>query len=160
MSSSGQVLQRVHMGRQQKTTATAAIAGVKVKITLAAAAATAAGRRIFLQNVKGKNVDVCDPGAENRAEAGDAIGAAVGVGVGAGAGVGVGAAAVASVAVGGSGVVPALGFVKPSSSELSFLDKTPQQQQQQQQQQTTTCQWGANLELQVAFLNAADTYVL
>lgn len=91
MSSSGQVLQRVHMGRQQKTTATAAIAGVKVKITLAAAA-TAAGRRIFLQNVKGKNVDVCDPGAENRAEAGDAIGA------GAGAGVGVGADAVASVA--------------------------------------------------------------
>lgn len=75
------------MGRQQKTTAAAAIAGVKVKITLAAAA-TAAGRRIFLQNVKGKNVDVCDPGAENRAEAGDAIGA----------GVGVGAAAVASVA--------------------------------------------------------------
>lgn len=144
------------MGRQQKTTATAAIAGVKVKITLAAAA-TAAGRRIFLQNVKGKNVDVCDPGAENRAEAGDAIGA--GVGAGAAAGVGVGAAAVASVAVGGSGVVPALGFVKPSSSELSFLDKTPQQQQQQQQQ-TTTCQWGANLELQVAFLNAADTYVL
>lgn len=100
----------------KKTTATAAIAGVKVKITLAAAeaAATAAGRRIFLQNVKGKNVDVCDPGAENRAEAADAIGAGVGA-----------VAAAASVAVGVLGLYQRSGSLNLQAVSFHFLIKTP-----------------------------------